>query len=381
MKITKLETFHVKPRWMFLKVSTDEGIVGWGEPVLEGKSTVVEEMVKVLGQYIIGQDPDNIEYLWQLMYRGGFYRGGPIICSAISGIEQALWDIKGKKLGVPVWQLLGGKCRDKIKLYAHITHMVNPTVDLLCTAAKQKVEMGFTSLKTALDFPFDHIDNMQKVENYVNKFAALREAVGKDVDIAVDFHGRSSPAMSKILCRELEPYYPMFVEEPVLPENVDALVDITRSTTIPIATGERIFTTFGFRDLIEKRAAAVLQPDISHCGGIMQTFKIAAMAANNYCNIAPHNPLGPIALSASLQIDTCIQNFTAQELLALDTQHDIGKDLFKEAYVIRDGYIDVNHKPGLGFEVNEDFLREVAYDGLWKNDISRSLQDGSIGEW
>ena len=298
MKITKLETFHIRPRWLFLKITTDEGMCGWGEPVIEGRSRIVEEAVHVLGEQIIGQDPFQIEHLWQLMYRGSFYRGGAILCSAISGIEQALWDIKGKALGVPVWQLLGGKCRDRIRMYAHITPIENPSPAIICQAAKEKVAQGYDALKTPMRVPVRHIDTMKTVIEYVDKFAALRDAVETDVDVAIDFHGRVSPAMAPIFCRELEKYYPMFVEEPVLPENVDSMVRVARSTTIPIATGERLFTPWAFREVLEKQAAQVLQPDLSHCGGILSTYKIASMAANYYASIAPHNPLGPIALAA-----------------------------------------------------------------------------------
>lgn len=380
MIITKVELFHVQPRWMFLKISTDEGINGWGEPVLEGRSTVVEEAVTVLSEYLIGQDPFNIEQLWQVMYKGGFYRGGAIMCSAISGIEQALWDIKGKSLGVPVWQLLGGKCRDKIRMYAHITPTMNPSVEELKRCAREKVDKGFTALKTVIDFPIKHIDSMKKVEDYVEKFAAIREVVGKNVDVAIDFHGRVSPAMAKIFCRELEQYYPMFIEEPVLPENIDEMVKISKSTTIPIATGERLFTTWGYNDVINSNAVQVLQPDLCHCGGILQGFKIAAMAENNYASIAPHNPLGPIALAACLQLDTCIPNFTAQEHPTLKNGLDLGKDLFKEAFNIENGYIPIPTKPGLGFEVDEDAVKEYAYDGLWKNSVNY-FEDGSFAEW
>lgn len=381
MVITKIETFHIKPRWMFLKISTDEGISGWGEPILEGKSTVVEEAVHRFGDILIGRNADDIEDLWQLMYRGGFYRGGAILCSAISGIEQALWDIKGKKLGVPVWQLLGGKCRDKIRMYAHITPVLNPSVELLCSSAKKRVEQGFTALKTVLDCPFEHIDTMASIMNYVDKFSKLRETVGKDIDIAIDFHGRVSPAMAKILCKQLEPYFPMFIEEPVLPENIDSMLDITKSTYIPIATGERVFTTFGYREVIEKRAAQVLQPDICHCGGILQAFKIAAMGENYYCSIAPHNPLGPIALAACLQLDTCIPNFTAQEHPTLEDGTDLGTGIFIDPFTIKNGYINIPNKPGLGFEVNEDMIKSLEYDGRWMNPINIIHKDGSIAEW
>ncbi|NLO09371.1 MAG: galactonate dehydratase [Clostridiales bacterium] len=382
MKITKLETFHVLPRWLFLKISTDEGICGWGEPVLEGRSTVVEEAVHVLGKMIVGEDPRNIEHLWQIMYRGSFYRGGAIICSAISGIEQALWDIKGKALGVPVWQLLGGKCRDRIRMYAHITPNVeNPTIEEVCDWAKKRVNDGFKSLKTPMFAPVRHIDTMATVEKYVEKFAAIRETVGKDIDIAIDFHGRISPAMAPIMCRELEQFYPMFIEEPVLPENIDAMVTVARSTTIPIATGERLFTTWGFREVIEKQAAVVLQPDVSHCGGILQAYKIAAMGANYYCSMAPHNPLGPIALASCLQLDTCIPNFTAQEHPTTPNGHDLGKELFVEAFEIKDGYIDVPMKPGLGFEVNEAAVKEYSYDGYYTCPMEFHKDDNSLGDW
>lgn len=382
MKITKFETFHVKPRWLFLKISTDEGLIGWGEPALEGKNTVVEEAVHVFGKMVIGKDPMNIEHLWQLMYRGSFYRGGAIMSSAISGIEQALWDIKGKALGVPVWQLLGGKCRDRIRMYAHITPNVeDPTVEQVQEWAKKRIDDGFKSLKTPMFAPVRHIDTMKTVESYVNKFAAIRETVGKDIDVAIDFHGRISPAMAPILMRELEQLYPMFIEEPVLPENVDAMVNIARSTTIPIATGERLFTTWGFREVIEKQAAQILQPDLSHCGGILQAFKIAAMGANYYCSVAPHNPLGPIALASCLQLDTCIPNFTAQEHPTTPNGHDLGKELFKEAFVIKDGYIDVPMRPGLGFEVNEDAIKEYAYDGYYSCPTAYHQDDHSLGDW
>lgn len=382
MKITKIETYHVKPRWLFVKISTDEGIEGWGEPDLEGKTTVVEEAVKVCAYQIIGQDPMNIEHLWQIMYRGAFYRGGAILVSAISGIEQALWDIKGKKLGVPVWQLLGGKCRDRIRMYAHIApNEENASVERVKELAVQRVNEGFKSLKTPMETPIRHIDTMKRVEKYVEKFAAIRDAVGKDIDIAIDFHGRISPAMAPVMCRELEPYYPMFIEEPVLPENADVMADIARRTMIPIATGERLFTTWGFREVIEKQAAVVLQPDVCHCGGILQTLKIAAMGANYYCSMAPHNPLGPIALASCLQVDTCIPNFTAQEHPTMPDGHDLGNDIFEEPFVIKDGYIDVPDKPGLGFTVNEDVVKELEYDGYYECPMEFHQDDHSLGDW
>lgn len=382
MKITELEVFHIKPRWMLVKVSTDEGLTGWGEPTLEGKASVVEAAVRALRELLLGKDPMNIEENYQMMYRGGFYRPGAVLCSAISGIEQALWDIKGKALGVPVWQLLGGKCRDRIRMYAHIAPgNDNPTAGELKELTARRIEQGFTALKTAMYAPVRHIDTMEMAERFAEDFALIRETAGKSVDLAVDFHGRISPAMAPGLCKRLEPFFPMFIEEPVLPENADAMARVARMTSVPIAAGERLFTTFGFREIIEKQAVSVLQPDLCHCGGILQAFKIAAMGANYYCSVAPHNPLGPVALAACLQLDTCIPNFTAQEHPTMEEGYDLGAGIFKEPFEIRGGYIEVPEKPGLGFEIDERGLRERSGDGMWKNPILFFDDDHSMGEW
>ncbi len=382
MKITKLETVHVLPRWMFLRLFTDEGVIGYGEPVLEGKTTVVAEAVHVLGKMIIGEDPLNIEHLWQLMYRGSYYRGGPIIMSAISGIEQALWDIKGKYYNIPVWQMLGGKCRDRIKIYAHVCPGVfNVTEEMMVESAKKSVAKGFRALKMNFACPVRHIDTLETAENFVKQFVTVREAVGKGVDIAIDFHGRFSPAMAIRMCRMLEPYYPMYIEEPVLPENIDALVKVKESTTIPIATGERLFTKWGFREVIEKQAAAILQPDVSHVGGILETKKIAAMAENYYCSMSPHNPLGPIALASCLQVDTCIPNFTAQEHPTTPEGYDLGKVYFKKPFEVKDGYLDIPQGPGLGFEIDEAGIESLQYDGSWTNPVVYFEDDHSVGDW
>ena len=382
MVITDVKTYYIRPRWMLVKISTDEGVVGWGEPTLEGKSTVVSEAINVFKQFLIGQDPMNIEHLYNVLYRRGFYRGGGILCSAISGIEQALWDIKGKYLGVPVWQLLGGKCRDRIRMYAHLMPNVDkPTKEQIKEWVNRRKVQGFKSVKMGMFCPVRHIDSMAMVEEYIETFAYVREVAGKEMDIASDFHGRISPAMAPVLCRELEPYHPMFIEEPVLPENVDAMLKIAQKTTIPIAAGERLFTAFAFREYIEKQVLNVLQPDLCHCGGILQAFKIAAMGSNYYCSVAPHNPLGPVSLAACLQLATCIENFTAQEHPTLPNQLDLGVGLLKKPFIIKDGYVDVPTAPGLGVEIDEDKLAELLYDGTWHNPVSIYLDDNSIGEW
>lgn len=257
----------------------------------------------------------------------------------------------------------------------------NPSADDVKYWTNKRKDAGFTALKTVMLAPVKHIDTIALVETFVNRFAQMREIAGKNIDIAIDFHGRVSPAMAPVLCKELEPYYPMFIEEPVLPENVDSMVRIAQKTTIPIATGERLFTTFGYREVIEKQAAQVLQPDICHCGGILQAFKIAAMGANYYCSVAPHNPLGPVALAACLQLDTCIPNFTAQEHPTMKDGSDLGNGILKEPFQIKNGYIDVPTKPGLGIEVDEYLVKELSYDGKWINPLLYYEDDNSLAEW
>lgn len=371
MKITKLETMHVRPRWLFLKIHTDEGIVGLGEPVVEGRAQTVETAVHEIGRYLIGQDPRRIEHHWQAIYRGQFYRGGPVLTSALSGIEQALWDIMGKWLGQPVYQLLGGATRDKIRMYGHIR---GEEFGDYIASAEVSLNEGFKVLKTGVPGPLDIVDTPAKIEAFAERIAELRKLVGNDIQFGIDFHGRVSPAMAVRLAQALEPYHPMFLEEPVLPENVDAMARVARSTTIPIATGERLFTKWGFREVLEKGAAVILQPDLSHCGGILEAKKIAAMAECYFAGIAPHCPLGPIALAASLQLDACIPNFIAQEHLTT------GEGYLKEPFKIVDGYIDLPTRPGLGIELDEEALQDKLFAGDWETPSLRHV-DGSIADW
>lgn len=385
MKITKLETFHLKPRWLFLKISTDEGIVGFGEPVIEGKSKVVEAAVEDLARLIIGKDPRDIERLWQLMYRGSFYRGGPILTSAISGVEQALWDIKGKYYNMPVYEMLGGKVRDRIHMYPHIDGDYpagdSSTEAWVACALKRKAQ-GFNFLKMGLPSkPIGIIESPGDLKAMVAKFRTIREAVGDDMDLAIDCHGRLSPAMAFQFCKALEPYNPAFIEEPVLPQNVDVMVKIKESTVIPIASGERLYTKWDFRQLIEKQAVAIVQPDCCHAGGILEVKKIAAMAEAYYIGIAPHNPLGPISLAASLQVAACTPNFVIQEFPCMDNGWDRGNVYFKKAFEYKDGYMNIPDGPGLGIEVNEDSLIEMAYSGEWRNPNSFDQMDGAIQDW
>ncbi|MFX3632423.1 MAG: galactonate dehydratase [Candidatus Pristimantibacillus sp.] len=382
MKITKLELFKVPPRWLFLKVETDEGITGWGEPVVEGKADTVQAAVMEMSDYIIGQDPMRIEDLFQVLYRGGFYRGGPILSSAISGIEQALWDIKGKFYNAPVYDLLGGACRDKTRVYSWIGGDRPNEVGL---AALRQVQAGFTAVKMNATEEMHYIDSFAKVDAAISRIAAVREAVGKEIGIGIDFHGRIHKSMAKIIVKELEPYRPMFIEEPVLPENNEALREIAKYTSCPIATGERMYTRWGFKELLAQGIVDIIQPDLSHAGGILETRKIAAMAEAYDVAVAPHCPLGPIALAACLQMDICTPNAFIQEQ-SLGIHYNEGSDLLdylKDPHVFdySNGFVNNLTAPGLGIEIDEEKVREMAQIGhQWKNPVWRQ-EDGTVAEW
>ena len=383
MKITKLELLKVRPRWMFLKMYTDTDLVGLGEPVLEGHCTSVEAVVREFEDYLIGKDPMQIEHHVQALYRGGFYRGGPLMLSAISGIEQAMWDIKGKYYNCPVWEMLVGKVRDKIRMYTHIKRSAvagDFSVDEMLNITDERLRAGYTALKYSIIPPIRAIDTPQNLMGHIARFAAVRERIGDSVDLAIDFHGRVSPAMALRLAEELKPYRPFFIEEPCLPENVDCMANIARSTSIPIAAGERLFGKWQFRELLEKQAVAVVQPDICHCGGIFEGRKIALMSELYFGSIAPHNPLGPISLAACLQVDACSPNFLVQEHPGNPDGGDLGVGYLKEPFVMKNGYIDVPTKPGLGVELDEDALKEKLYDGKWTTP-RQYFEDGSNADW
>ena len=383
MKITRLELIKVKPRWMFLKMYTDTDLYGLGEPILEGHATAVEAVVKEFEDYLIGKDPMQIEHHIQALYRGGFYRGGPLMMSAISGIEQAMWDIKGKFYNCPVYEMLGGKCRDKIRMYTHIKRAGVPAefpIEDMLSIADERLSKGYTALKYSIIPPIKTIDNPENTEKHIERFAKVRERIGNKVDLAIDFHGRVSPAMANILIEKLKPYNPMFIEEPCLPENVDSMVDIARKTTVPIAAGERLFGKWQYRELIEKQAVSVIQPDICHVGGIFEGRKLAAMAELYYMSVAPHNPLGPISLAACIHLDACIPNFLVQEHPGNPDDSDLGVGYITEPFVIKDGYIDIPTKPGLGIELDEKALADKEYDGKWTTP-RLYFEDGSNADW
>ncbi|MFC1563084.1 galactonate dehydratase [candidate division KSB1 bacterium] len=367
LKITKLETFLVKPRWIFLKVHTNAGIVGLGEPLLEGRAKTCAEAVNEISPYLVGKDPRQVVHHWQAIYRHAFYRGGPILTSALSGIDQALWDIKGKALGVPVYELLGGPTRNRIKVYGR----ANRPEDV-----SRRVQEGFTSLKTgvAKERPARIVETPGFVEYAAERFASLRKAAGLNIDIAIDFHGAISPQTAKLLIKALEPYQPFFIEEPVQCQNVDVMAEIARGTFLPIATGERIFTKWGFREILEKGAASILQPDLCHAGGITEVRLIAGMAEAYYAAIAPHNPMGPISLASGLQLAASIPNFLCQE------QASLGVGYLKEPFKIKGGYIPIPTRPGLGIELDEEQLADKI-DHDWRNPETYDADDGSVVDW
>lgn len=368
LKVTKLETFLVQPRWLFLKVHTNAGIVGLGEPVVEGRAETVQTAVKEIEPYLVGKDPRPVAHHWQAIYRHAFYRGGPVLTSALSGIDMALWDIKGKALGVPVYELLGGPTRQKVRVYHH----VRSPADI-----RKGIAAGFTAFKTGPTFRRRYpryVETPSQVRFAVEQFAALRREAGEDIDIAIDFHGKVSPALARVLIKGLEPHQPMFVEEPINCQNHDVMAEIARGTHLPIATGERVFTKWGFREVLEKQAATVLQPDLCHAGGITETRLIAGMAEAYYAAVAPHNPLGPISLAAGVQLAAAIPNFLCQE------QRTLGEGYLKQPFVVRQGYVDVPTGPGLGIELDEDAVAaKVGHN--WRSTESYDEDDGSVVDW
>lgn len=383
MKITAIKTFLVPPRWCFVKIETSEGISGWGEPVVEGRAHTVETAVQELADYLIGQDPLKIEDHWQVMYRGGFYRGGPILMSAIAGLDQALWDIKGRAYGQPVHQLLGGPCRDRIKVYSWVGG--DRPADV-AKAAKAAVDNGFQALKMNGTEELQIVDSHAKIDTVVETLATVRAAVGPHIGLGVDFHGRVHRPMAKALIRELEQFRLMFIEEPLLSEHLDAIGEVAKASSTPIALGERLYSRWDFRHVLESRVVDIIQPDLSHAGGITECRKIAAMAEAYDVALAPHCPLGPIALAACLQVDAVSYNAFIQEQSLGIHYNGPGRDLLDylvdpNVFTYADGMVAIPQGVGLGIEVNEEAVIEAAKTGhRWRNPVWRH-EDGSVAEW
>jgi galactonate dehydratase len=382
VKIMSMTTYKVPPRWLFLKIETQSGYIGWGEPVVEGRADTVEACIHELKEYVIGRSAGDIEDIWQVLYRGGFYRGGPVLTSALSGIDQALWDIKGKYYNMPISEMLGGKVRDKMRVYRWIG---GDRPDNVAEEAQKAYKEGYNAVKMNGTDNTEWIDSFEKVEGCVKRVAAIREKMGYKLDIAVDFHGRIHKAMARILMKELEPFHLMFIEEPVLIENYEAFKDLRNHTVTPIATGERNYTRWDFKKMLQDGYVDIIQPDLSHAGGISEVRKIAAMAEAYDVALAPHCPLGPIALAACFQVDFMSINAFIQEQ-SLGIHYNQGSDLLDYLtdpgeFGYKDGYVSLPKKPGLGIDINEEKVKEMAKIGhTWKNPIWRN-QDNSVAEW
>jgi galactonate dehydratase len=382
MKIIKLTTYRVPPRWMLLKIETDEGVVGWGEPVIEGRARTVETAVQEMEPFLIGQDPARINDLWQTMYRAGFYRGGAILMSAIAGIDQALWDIKGKVMGKPVYELLGGLVRDRMKMYSWVGG--DRPSDIIEQITKLK-EGGFDTFKMNGTEEMGMLDTSAKVDEAVRRVAEIREAFGNTIEFGLDFHGRVAAPMAKTLLRELEQFRPLFVEEPVLAEQAEYYPRLAEMTAIPLAAGERMYSRFEFKNVFAAGGLSIVQPDLSHAGGITECLKIASMAEAYDITLAPHCPLGPVALASCLHVDFVSYNAVLQEQ-SMGIHYNKGGELLdyvinKDDFKIIDGYCLPLTKPGLGVEVDEERVIAASKNAPdWRNPVWRH-EDGSVAEW
>lgn len=378
MRIERIETFLVPPRWLFVRVEAD-GLVGWGEASLEGHAEAVAGAFEALRDRFLGHDPLRIEDIWQIAFRGGFYRGGPVLMSALSGLDQALWDLKGRLLGQPVWQLLGGKVRDHVRAYAWIG---GDRPDEVGDAARARKEQGFSAIKMNATAELDWIDSPDKLRDVIRRVEAARTA---GVEVGLDFHGRVHRPMAVRLAAMLDPLGLMFIEEPVLSENRDALSRLTGLTSTPIALGERLYSRWDVRPFLEQSLVDILQPDLAHAGGISECRRIAALAEAHDVAIAPHCPLGPLALAACLQLAGCTPNVVLQEI-SLGIHYNVGHDLLNflvdpAPLTPVDGYLAIPAGPGLGITIDEAAVRAAAAEPhRWRNPVWRNA-DGSFAEW
>ncbi|MCO7125349.1 galactonate dehydratase [Sporolactobacillus shoreicorticis] len=381
MKIKDIKVYQVKPRWIFVRLFTDEGIEGWGELISGTKTDTVVAGAYEMGKRIIGRNPFEIERLWQEIHRS-FFRGGPINSTILSGIEMALWDIKGKAFNCPVYELLGGAARDRIMVYSWIG---GDRPSDVAAQAKERRELGFKAIKMNATSELHYIDSFKKVQEVLDRVGSIREAVGDDLEIGVDFHGRVHRPMAKVLAKQLEEYHPMFLEEVVLPENPESFREVANHTSIPLATGERLNTRWQFKQLFDQKAVDIIQPDLALAGGILESRKIAAMAEAYDMAVAPHAPYGPISLAATLQMDACTPNVFIQEQ-SLGIHYNRGFDLLdfvknKEIFQYKDSYVELPKGPGLGLDLDVDKIEQISQEGLYWTNPKWKNYDGTIAEW
>ncbi len=379
-RISSIETFIVAPRWLFVRIGTDEGAVGWGEASLEGHAEAVAGAMEAVRDRILGHDVTRIEDIWQLLYRIGFYRGGPVLMSALSGVDQALWDIRGRMLGVPVSDLLGGRVRDRLRVYAWIGG--DRPGDVAAAAAVRR-EQGFDAVKMNGTEDMDWLDSPAAVEATVERLGQVRD-VG--IDVGVDFHGRVHKPMARRLLNAIEPLAPLFAEEVLLSEQPEAIAQIAAQTGVPIALGERLYSRWDYKPFFEAASIDIAQPDLAHAGGISECRRIAAMAETYDVALAPHCPLGPIALAACLQVAAASPNFVIQEISLGIHYNQADADLLTymrnpEVLTVTDGMVPVLEGPGLGVEIDEAAVRDAARrPHRWRNPVWRG-RDGSLREW
>ena len=379
MKIAKIEQFFPRQRMRLVKITTDNGIVGWGETTLEGKPKSTWAAVEELAEYFVGKDPLRIEHHWQHVYRSAFFRGGNVLMSALSGIDQALWDIAGKYYDVPAYMLLGGAVRDRIRVYAHWG--VHGQTDEALAAARARLDMllakGYTAFKTGPGGTWRAHEPPARIDAFVKDAYTMREWVGDEVELCFDFHGKMTPGLAIEVCGQLAGMRPMFVEEPIPQENVDALKEVSDHVPFPIATGERLLSRWEFREIFEKQAVSYIQPDGSHAGGITELKKIANMAEVYYIHIMPHCAIGPVAFSSCMQVDAVVPNFLVQE----QVDEGLGEGLLVEPWEVIDGHVELPTKPGLGFELIES---EVEKTMEYTEELGGELyyeNDGSVADW
>ena len=379
MKIAKIEQFFPYQRMRLVKITTDSGIVGWGETTLEGKPKSTLGAVEELAEYFVGKDPLRIEHHWQHVYRSAFFRGGNVLMSALSGIDQALWDIAGKHYGVPAYKLMGGAVRDRIRVYAHWG--IHSDTDEALTIARERLDMlmkkGYTAFKSGPPGTWRAHEPPSRIDAFVKKAYMMREWVGDDIELCFDFHGKMAPGLAIEVCHELKGMRPMFVEEPIPQENPQALKEVSDHVPFPIATGERLLSRWEFKDLFEKQAVSYIQPDASHAGGITELKKIANMAEVYYIHILPHCAIGPVAFSACMQVDAVVPTFLCQEQVDIG----LGEGLIEEPWQVVDGHVELPTKPGLGFELiasevekNIEYTEELGGELYYEN-------DGSVADW
>jgi galactonate dehydratase len=388
IKITGMKIFGVtlasesdRP-YVFVKIETDAGVVGWGEGTLEGKAGAVIACLDDFREFVIGSDPMQVEHHWQSMYVHSFYRAGPVMGSAISGIDQALWDIRGKVLGLPIHQLLGGPFDARgVRGYYHASARSRDDLMKLRTTAHQ---MGVSCFKAGIPGYYEWLGTRRSIERAVGSMQLLREALGPDIDIAVDFHAKTSPSVAAILVKEVEPLNLLFIEEPCPPENVRAMARIARRSTTPIATGERLVASYSFKEIIEMGVADILQPDINHVGGITALWKVGACAAASGISMAPHACEGPIGGLATLHVDAAMPNFLVQEICS-GVEPGAKEKIWQEwlgfpAMRMVEGRFPLPEKPGLGFELTEDALHKYPFGGT--RPMARVFhEDGSVAAW